>query len=50
MNNDNNIGFNVPAILGNEIDYIKKAIKMRHIHGGGSFTSKCNNYIMYSCA
>jgi len=42
MNNNNNIGFNVPAILGNEIDYIKKAIKMRHIHGGGSFTSKCN--------
>lgn len=37
------INFNVPPVVGNEIDFIKQAIANHKICGDGEFTKKCNN-------
>ena len=39
------INFNVPPYVGNEMDYIKKAIQSKKICGDGEFTKKCNSWI-----
>lgn len=36
------IPFNVPVFVGNELDYIKQAVKNHKISGDGVFTKKCN--------
>jgi len=36
------ISFNKPPLIGNEIDYIAKAIANQKICGDGEFTKKCN--------
>jgi len=37
--------FNVPPFVGNEMDYVKKAIDNHKICGDGEFTKKCNAWI-----
>lgn len=37
--------FNVPPVLGNEVDYIKDAIASHKICGDGAYTKKCNAYL-----
>ena len=39
------IKFNVPPIVGGEVDYIKEAIEMKKLSGDGTFTKKCNEMI-----
>lgn len=39
------IHFNIPPHVGNEIDYIKKAIESYKICGDGEFTKKCNKWL-----
>ncbi|CAH2716747.1 dTDP-4-amino-4,6-dideoxygalactose transaminase [Neobacillus rhizosphaerae] len=40
------INFNVPLVLGNEIDYLNDAITLnKKICGDGEFTKKCNKWI-----
>ncbi|MCE5299343.1 MAG: dTDP-4-amino-4,6-dideoxygalactose transaminase [Spirochaetia bacterium] len=39
------IAFNVPAFLGNELDYIRDAIKQGKLSGNGYFTGKCSQMI-----
>lgn len=39
------IPFNLPAVTGNEIDYISEAIKNFKLSGDGAFTVKCNEWI-----
>lgn len=39
------IGFNKPAVLGNEFDYIKQAILNEKLSGGGPFTKRCQDYL-----
>lgn len=39
------IGFNKPALLGNEFDYIKQAIVNEKLSGGGAFTKKCQEFL-----
>ena len=45
MKNGEMISFNVPPYVGNEIEYIQKAIKNHKICGDGEFTKKCNQWI-----
>jgi len=40
-----NIPFNKPSIVGKEIEYIHRAIKVGHISGDGMFTKKCNAFL-----
>ncbi|KPV59756.1 TDP-4-oxo-6-deoxy-D-glucose aminotransferase [Paenibacillus sp. A3] len=39
------IPFNVPAVTGNEEQYLKQAIENRKFSGDGSFTKKCNELL-----
>ena len=39
------ISFNVPPVVGNEIEYIEQAIKSHKICGDGSFTKKCSGWL-----
>lgn len=39
------IRFNVPPYVGNELDYIREAIKEHKICGDGKFTKKCNQWL-----
>lgn len=39
------IDFNVPAFVGDEIEYIKQAIEAHKICGDGMFTKKCNRWL-----
>lgn len=39
------IPFNVPPLVGNEIDYVKQAIESHKICGDGQFTKKCTQWI-----
>lgn len=45
MEQNNNIPFNQPYIIGNELEYIKEAVQNQKISGDGIFTKKCNEYI-----
>ena len=38
------INFNVPPVVGEEIDYIKDAIETRKICGDGKYTKMCNDW------
>ena len=38
------IPFNIPPILGSEIEFAKQAIENKKICGDGSFTKKCHNW------
>lgn len=38
------ISFNVPPVVGNEIEYIKEAIDKRKLCGDGEFTRKCSEW------
>ncbi|KQL21327.1 dTDP-4-amino-4,6-dideoxygalactose transaminase [Cytobacillus solani] len=38
------IKFNVPSVVGNEINYINKTIETRCFSGDGYFTKKCTNW------
>ncbi len=38
------ISFNVPPVVGNEIEYIKEAIDKRKLCGDGEFTKKCSEW------
>lgn len=39
------ISFNVPPCVGNEMEYVKKAIDSHKICGDGEYTKKCNEWI-----
>jgi dTDP-4-amino-4,6-dideoxygalactose transaminase len=39
------IGFNRPAIAGNELDYIREALANAHTSGDGAFTRRCHAYL-----
>jgi len=39
------IKFNIPPVVGDEVDYIKEAIEMRKLSGDGFFTKKCNELL-----
>lgn len=39
------INFNVPPFVGNELEYVKEAIKSRKICGDGIFTKKCSDWM-----
>lgn len=39
------LSFNKPLFVGNEIEYIKKAIENLKISGDGEFTQKCNTWL-----
>lgn len=39
------IPFNHPYLTGNEIEYVGKAIKKRHLKGNGYFTHKCQQLL-----
>lgn len=39
------INFNIPPVVGNEIDFIKDAIENRKICGDGKYTHMCNDWI-----
>ena len=43
------IGFNVPPVVGNELEYIKEAIEKRKICGDGEFTKKCSQWLKDRC-
>ena len=45
MSGTQNIPFNKPYLLGNELHYIKEAIISGKISGNGKFTKKCHQYI-----
>jgi dTDP-4-amino-4,6-dideoxygalactose transaminase len=38
------IGFNIPFIAGNEINYIMRVIKRGKLSGNGEYTNKCQTY------
>lgn len=38
------IPFNIPAVTGNEYDYIQQAAKNGHLSGDGEFTKKCSKW------
>ena len=40
------INFNVPPIVGTEIDYIRQAIENHKICGDGAFTKQCSKWII----
>ena len=39
------VPFNVPAILGGEMDGIRQAIERGHVSGNGFFTAQCEKYL-----
>jgi dTDP-4-amino-4,6-dideoxygalactose transaminase len=39
------IGFNRPAIAGNELEYIRQALENAHISGDGEFTRRCHAWL-----
>lgn len=39
------INFNIPPYVGNELQYIKKAVENKKICGDGEFTKRCNKWI-----
>lgn len=39
------ISFNIPPFIGDELEYISKAIKNHKISGDGEFTKKCNAWL-----
>lgn len=39
------INFNIPPYVGNELEYIKEAIKNQKICGDGTFTKMCNAWL-----
>ena len=39
------IPFNIPPYVGNELEYIKRAIDSRKICGDGFYTKKCNEWL-----
>lgn len=39
------INFNVPPVVGGELDFIRDAIETRKICGDGKYTHKCNDWI-----
>ena len=39
------IPFNRPALVGRELEYVRRAIEAGHISGGGSFTSRCQEML-----
>jgi dTDP-4-amino-4,6-dideoxygalactose transaminase len=39
------IDFNKVAILGNELEYIRKTFENNHLSGDGEFTKKCNSFL-----
>lgn len=39
------ISFNVPPLVGTELDYVKKAIENHKICGDGPFTKECNTWL-----
>lgn len=39
------INFNIPPFIGNEMEYMKKAIENNKICGDGEYTRKCNSWI-----
>lgn len=41
----NKIPFNLPEIIGNELEYIQQAITNWHISGDGTFTKKCHQLL-----
>ncbi|HSB02273.1 MAG TPA: dTDP-4-amino-4,6-dideoxygalactose transaminase [Anaerolineales bacterium] len=43
--NELKVDFNHPAVLGNELEYIKQAIENGHISGDGPFTKKCHTFL-----
>src|SRR3954471_24811667 len=40
------IPFNVPAVRGRELEYIREAIANRHLSGNGPFTRKCQAWLV----
>ena len=40
------INFNVPPVVGEEIQYVKDAIECRKICGDGKYTHLCNEWLM----
>src|SRR6476646_2493460 len=40
-----NVDFNRPALVGNELEYMKQAIENGHISGDGPFTKKCHAFL-----
>ncbi len=40
-----NIGFNLPVLVGKEMDYIAEALQNGHISGDGPFTKKCHTLL-----
>jgi dTDP-4-amino-4,6-dideoxygalactose transaminase len=43
--NELKVDFNRPAVLGNELEYMKQAIENGHISGDGPFTKKCHAFL-----
>jgi dTDP-4-amino-4,6-dideoxygalactose transaminase len=43
--NELKVDFNHPAVLGNELEYMKQAIENGHISGDGPFTKKCHAFL-----
>lgn len=39
------IGFNRPALVGNELAYIRQALENAHISGDGPFTKRCHAWL-----
>lgn len=42
---DEKIPFNRPGLVGNEFEYLKKAIESGHVSGDGEYTKKCNSLL-----
>lgn len=42
---DNTVYFNIPTLIGNEMDYIKRAMENNKLSGDGEFTRLCNQWI-----
>ena len=42
---DNDIPFNRPALVGNELQYARESISQGHASGGGPFTQRCEELI-----
>lgn len=40
------IPFNKPFIIGNELNYIRQAVKTGHLSGNGPFTRRCQDWLM----
>ena len=39
------IPFNKPALVGNELEYIRQSLERGHISGDGDFTKMCNRFL-----